>query len=320
MIVYLILFILLLFLELIYFKIADHFNIVDKPNERSSHSRVTLRGGGIVFYFGSLIYFIYSDFSYPWFFIGLSLVAIVSFVDDVVQIRNGIRIMVQFFAVSLIFYELHMLSMNIFQLFVFLTFAVGIINAWNFMDGINGITGGYSMLILGALWYINQYQTAFIANEFLLFTMTSLLVFNIFNFRQKAVCFAGDVGSVSISFIILFCLIKLITVTHNPIYILLLSVYGVDSVLTLVHRLWNKENIFVAHRTHLYQFLSNERKMGHIPVSIGYMVVQFLVIIPVMIVSHEPANVQVITVLLILLTLSSVYVMLKYWILNGKNR
>jgi UDP-N-acetylmuramyl pentapeptide phosphotransferase/UDP-N-acetylglucosamine-1-phosphate transferase len=66
--IYILVFIGLFFLELLYFKVANYFNIIDKPNERSSHSSITLRGGGIIFYFGALIYFIYSGFQYPWFF------------------------------------------------------------------------------------------------------------------------------------------------------------------------------------------------------------------------------------------------------------
>ena len=80
---YLVVFVVLLGVELLYFRVADHFNIIDKPNERSSHTRITLRGGGVVFYVGALVYFVASGFSFPWFMLGLTLIAGVSFVDDV---------------------------------------------------------------------------------------------------------------------------------------------------------------------------------------------------------------------------------------------
>lgn len=76
---YLLIIISLFILELIYFKIADRFNIIDKPNERSSHTQITLRGGGIIFYFGALLFFIISDFQYPYFILGLTLMALISF-------------------------------------------------------------------------------------------------------------------------------------------------------------------------------------------------------------------------------------------------
>ena len=65
MMYYLIVLVLLFGVELFYFKVADKYNIIDKPNERSSHTRITLRGGGVVFYFGALVYFLTSGFEYP---------------------------------------------------------------------------------------------------------------------------------------------------------------------------------------------------------------------------------------------------------------
>lgn len=317
MFTYLSLFIILLILELAYFKMADRFNIVDKPNERSSHSRVTLRGGGIIFYVGILLFFIYSGLQYPWFFAGLSIITIISFLDDLAEVRNLLRIAIHFTAVALLFVELNLFMHGYLLAAIAFIVTIGIINAWNFMDGINGITGGYSLLVLGALWYINQYQVPFISSELILFSMVALVVFNIFNFRKNARCFAGDVGSVSISFIILFCLISLIITSNNPIYILLLSVYGVDSVLTILHRLGKRENIFEAHRSHLYQYLSNEKGFGHLPVSVGYIVVQALFIVPVLVVADMDISMQIISSILILAVLSGVYVAVKWWVFLG---
>ena len=80
---YLIILVLLFLAELFYFRIADKCNIIDKPNERSSHTRITLRGGGIIFYFGVLAYFLTSHFEYPWFMLALTLITFISFVDDI---------------------------------------------------------------------------------------------------------------------------------------------------------------------------------------------------------------------------------------------
>ena len=92
---------LLLFLSLLaYFKIAIYYNIIDKPNHRSAHTIPTLRGGGIIFWFCYLIFFIKNPDGNEYFFIGISLVALISFVDDVMTLHNKIRILAQFSAIS----------------------------------------------------------------------------------------------------------------------------------------------------------------------------------------------------------------------------
>lgn len=277
---YLIIAVLLFVLELLYFKIADKYNIIDKPNERSSHTRITLRGGGVVFYFGVLLYFLFFGFTYPWFFAGLTLIAGVSFVDDIRSVPNRIRLAIHFIAMLLMFYELGLFSGTPFwYILIALIFCTGIINAYNFMDGINGITGGYSLVVLLALIYINRMQVEFIDHSFLYIVFLAVFVFNLFNFRAKAKCFAGDVGAVSIAFILVFALGRLILQTNDWTYIVLLVVYGVDSVLTIIHRLILHENIFKPHRKHVYQLLANELHVPHIVVSTGYGLLQLLIIV-----------------------------------------
>lgn len=275
MILYVILFLVLLLLELLYFIVADRYNIIDKPNERSSHTRITLRGGGIIFYFGALLYFIVSGASYPFFMLGLTLITVISFIDDIGSASRKLRLVVQFSAMLLMFYQWGLFSsFPLWYLLVALICCTGIINAYNFMDGVNGITGGYSFVALLSLLYINENIISFTDTSFILIMILSVLVFNIFNFRTKAKCFAGDVGSVTIAFVILFLMGQLILKTGDLSYIILLAVYGVDSVLTIIHRLKLKENIFDAHRKHAYQILANELKWKHTLVSSLYMVVQ----------------------------------------------
>lgn len=275
MILYVILFLVLLLLELLYFRVADRYNIIDKPNERSSHTRITLRGGGIIFYFGALLYFIVSGASYPFFMLGLTLITVISFIDDIGSASRKLRLVVQFSAMLLMFYQWGLFSsFPLWYLLVALICCTGIINAYNFMDGVNGITGGYSFVTLLSLLYINENIISFTDTSFILIMILSVLVFNIFNFRTKAKCFAGDVGSVTIAFVILFLMGQLILKTGDLSYIILLAVYGVDSVLTIIHRLKLKENIFDAHRKHAYQILANELKWKHTLVSSLYMVVQ----------------------------------------------
>lgn len=98
--IYFIITLLLVLLELAYFRVADRFNIIDKPNLRSSHTLVTLRGGGIVFLFGAWIYAAFFGLDYGWFLLGLSLIGLVSFVDDIHSLPDSARLVVQFWPCS----------------------------------------------------------------------------------------------------------------------------------------------------------------------------------------------------------------------------
>lgn len=298
---YLLILLLLFFLELFYFRIADRFNIIDKPNERSSHTRITLRGGGIIFYLGILIYTVFYGLSYPYFLLGLSLICVISFIDDVHSVPSKIRILFHFSAMLLMFYQWGLFSeFPYWYILIALIFCTGIINAYNFMDGINGITGGYSLIVALTLLYINQKMIYFIAPSFLYVVILSLLVFNIFNFRTKAKCFAGDVGSIGIVFILLFALGMLVLKTGSLYWIILLAVYGVDSILTIVHRLILHENIFQPHRKHAYQIMANELHIPHVKTSIFYMSLQVLVNVGAICVLNEYRWIYFISIITIL--------------------
>ena len=275
---YLIILVLLFLAELFYFRIADKCNIIDKPNERSSHTRITLRGGGIIFYLGALAYFLTNQFEYPWFMLALTLITFISFVDDIRSTSQGLRLVFHFTAMALMFYQWGLFSLPWWTILVALIVCTGIINAYNFMDGINGITGGYSWVVLLALAFINVQIVRFVEEDLIYTMLCAVLVFNFFNFRKKAKCFAGDVGAVSIAFVILFLLGRLILETGDWSYIIFLAVYGVDSVLTIIHRLMLHENIELPHRKHMYQLMANELKIPHVVVSLVYMGVQAVIV------------------------------------------
>lgn len=271
---YLICAVLLVLLELLYFRLADRFDIIDKPNMRSSHTSVVLRGGGVIFLVGVWLYALFFGLHYPWFIFGLTLVGLVSFTDDIRSLPDSVRLVVQFTAMFMMFYQFGILNFHDWWIdLVGLIVCVGIINAYNFMDGINGITGGYSLAVLVPLIYLNR-EYGYIDMPYLYVTGLSLLVFCFFNFRKKARCFAGDVGSISIAFILLFALGKLILQTGDLSYLTLLAVYGADAILTICHRIQLHENLGEAHRKHAYQLMANELKIPHVLVSAIYMVAQ----------------------------------------------
>ena len=276
---YLLILVLLFLAELFYFRIADKCNIIDKPNERSSHTRITLRGRGIIFYLSALTFFLTNQFEYPWFILALTLITFTSFIDDIRSTSQGVRLVFHFTAMALMFYQWGLFSLPWWTLLVALIVCTGIINAYNFMDGINGITGGYSLVILVSLAYVNAEVISFTEQSFIYTMICSVLVFDFFNFRKRAKCFAGDVGSVSIAFVVLFLIGSLILQTKDFSWLVMLTVYGADSVLTIIHRLLLHENIGLPHRKHLYQIMVNELRIPHVVVSLVYMIVQIVIII-----------------------------------------
>lgn len=261
-----------------YLRLARHFGIIDRPNDRSSHTGLTtVRGGGILFFVAAAGAFVYGGFAHPYFFAGLTVVAAVSFMDDIRPLPNRYRIGAQFVGVALLLYQTGPVTNQMGVVAALLIVGVGILNAWNFMDGINGMTAWYSLVCVGTLWFW-QWRSGLSDTDLLLpFAFIALLVFSCVNARRRAVCFAGDVGSVSIGFIILLPLVQTIIRTQTYLPVLLLAVYGVDSVLTILQRLHQRQNIFRAHRLHLFQLLVHTLNWPHLRVSALYALTQFAI-------------------------------------------
>ena len=295
---YIIIFVLLLVAELVYFRIADKCNIIDKPNQRSSHSTIVLRGGGIIFMIGAWVWSAFFGFDYPWFLAGLTLVAGVSFVDDIHSLPDSVRLVAQFAAAAMAFYQLDILHWDMWWIvLVALIVYVGATNVINFMDGINGITAGYALAVLVPLGLLNtnyrelatnlttNYSSivssdgVFVDQSLIVAAIIAAVVFCLFNFRPKgkAKCFAGDVGSIGIAFIMLFLLGNVIIKTGDITWLIFLLVYGVDGCLTIIHRIMLHENLGEAHRKHAYQIMANELKIGHVKVTLLYMAMQLVV-------------------------------------------
>jgi UDP-N-acetylmuramyl pentapeptide phosphotransferase/UDP-N-acetylglucosamine-1-phosphate transferase len=314
---YTILGIILMILMLFYFKVAHRFNIIDKPNLRSSHTEITLRGGGIIFWFSALLYFIQHIENNYFFFTGITLVSLVSFWDDIQSLSNKIRISIHFLAITLIFYDLGLFYLvAIWEILIAYVLAIGLINAYNFMDGINGITGLYTLVVMGSLLYINTKIQLFADGNFIKYAMIASLVFLFFNYRKNAKCFAGDVGSIAIAFWVIYLVLKLILITNSIIWLLFLSIYGVDAICTILHRLYLKQNIFEAHRLHLYQVLSNEYKIQHRLVSLYYALAQ--VVVSVLVIYFYQKGQDLILFAFIIMPLLLVYT-LKFYLLNKNN-
>lgn len=311
---YTILGIILMILMLLYFKVADRYNIIDKPNLRSSHTEITLRGGGIIFWFAALIYFLQNIQTNYFFFTGITLVSLVSFWDDIQSLSNKIRISVHFLAITLIFYDLGIFTLMPFYGVAFAyILAIGLINAYNFMDGINGITGLYTLVVMGSLLYVNKNIQFFFDAVFIKYAIIASLIFLFFNYRKKAKCFAGDIGSIAIAFWVIYLILKLILVTSSLVWLLFLAIYGVDAICTIIHRLYLKQNIFEAHRLHLYQVLSNEYKIQHRLVSLYYAIAQ-IAVSALVIFLHQKVN-DIVLFAIVISPLLLLYT-LKFYLVN----
>jgi UDP-N-acetylmuramyl pentapeptide phosphotransferase/UDP-N-acetylglucosamine-1-phosphate transferase len=313
MLIYISIILLLIAVILVYFRIADRFNIIDKPNKRSSHSHVTIRGGGIIFPLAALLWFFLWGFHETIAIGGLILIAVISFVDDLNPISGLLRITVHIIAASLLFYETGIFTLPWYFIALAYIAIVGWINAFNFMDGINAITPFYSFIALGTFFFMNR-ELNFARENLITILIIAVLIFSFFNARKRAKTFAGDVGSVSLAFILAWLMVLLMLRTGNPAYIMFFVVYGIDSIYTIIHRLIRKENIFVAHRFHLYQLLANELNWPHVLVAAVYALIQLLLNIAIITLNnHGLLTLQVFASILVIF--SAAYILLRINIL-----
>ena len=311
--IYGIIFVILLALELAYFKIADKFNIIDKPNERSSHSTIVLRGGGIIFLLSLWIWSAFFGFQYLWVLLAVSLIAGVSFIDDIRSLPDSVRLVAQFIAMVMMFYQLDILHWDMWWIvFLVLIVCVGASNVINFMDGVNGITGAYAMASLLPLALLNS-TIGFVDQSFIYVVILADVVFCLFNFRPKgkAKCFAGDVGSIGVAYILLFMIGSLVLATGDVTYLIFLLVYGVDGVLTICHRILLHENLGEAHRKHAYQLMANELKIGHVKVSSLYAIMQLVISLGFIYLCPETMAAHWIYLVSVIIILAIAYILFK---------
>ncbi len=325
--------VILIIAELLYFRIADKCNIIDKPNERSSHTKVVIRGGGIIFVIGLWVWSAFFGFQYPWMLAAVTLAAGISFVDDIHSLPDSVRLVVQFVAMGLLFWQI-VQSLGFaggeFAWWVWaligiaaLIVCVGATNIYNFMDGINGITAGYSLAVLVPLLLANRMSDLagqFVDGSLIVVVVLSVLVFSFFNFRpkNKAKCFAGDVGSVGMAFILLFLIGCLIMKTRDITWLIFLLVYGIDGCCTIVHRVMLHENLGEAHRKHAYQLMANELGMSHVVVALIYMALQLAISLVMVYLIPNTVLAHWIYLIVVALVLAGAYVlfMKKYYHLH----
>lgn len=315
MIEYITIAIILLAFEYAFFIFAKRLRIVDRPHHQSSHSGVVVRGGGVVFYMAFLIWSLSHSLQWGGGLLGLTIMAGVSFIDDIHSTSPKIRLICQFIAIFVMFDHSGLLKNSLHVIIILAIACVGAMNIYNFMDGINGMTGGYSLVVSLALLYTNTYMVHFAPQSLLLFVIISIIIFNLFNFRCRAKCFAGDVGSLSIGFIIVYFVLILALRGHSMSWIAMLSVYLVDGGLTILHRIFLRDNLMKPHKKHAYQIMANELHMPHLLVSGIYMGLQAICCATFIMCPGYPAFFAIVGTL----TIMYLAFMRRYYYLHGKS-
>lgn len=253
-------------------------SLIDIPNERSSHVVPTPRGGGLGFIVGFAVsllvlpFFQISNVS-PDYFLGLVLVplAIIGFLDDRYNLPSSLRYTVQLSAaiIAVVHYGsfpqpwLDSFGMGGIVLAMGLT-AIGftaLINFYNFMDGLDGFITSVTAIQLGFIaFYLNQ--------PLWYFLIAALLGFLCWNWPPAKI-FMGDVGSTVLGAVIAITLIQVQDPTLAWSSLAITLPITADTIYTLVVRLTRRENIFQAHRTHIFQRLQ-QSGWSHAQVTLTY--------------------------------------------------
>ena len=300
---YIIAFITIVALELLYFWVAGRMNIVDRPNERSSHRKPVLLGGGIIFWLAVLFWSLTHGLAYGSFVVGLSMLAIVSYVDDLRPLPSWLRMIVQAGAVVVSFWG-DIYALELWQLVLFVVLFMGVLNVYNFMDGINGMLAGYSLVATGTFLFIDIFMRRFIELDLAVTVVFSVLVFGFFNFRKKARCFSGDVGSICMGLIVLFLMVRYVQSVPgtglNVSRICFIIVFLADGLLTVAKRFLSGRNILEAHREHAYETMVNELGIPHLYVSGGYALLQLIINVGYLLVEDKNLYTLVVALLLVL--------------------
>lgn len=257
-------FIFLIAAELFYIPIARRNSWTSARNNRTDGHPITVIGGGFIFFVSILLY----SFGIGWLyeppqvmanmFVGITMLAACSFLDDILQLKVWIRLVVQFVAVMFLAFQFNLVELPFWMLVIYMICSVGMINGYNFMDGINGITAAYSLSVLGVFLWINLSVEHFTSGLLLVFAIMGVLVFAYFNFRRHAIVFAGDVGAICMGYIVVTILTFYILQEKELSSIIFLIVYIVDVVMTILRRIVEKENIFRPHHKHIYQLLNRQ--------------------------------------------------------------
>lgn len=272
----------------VFLRLAHKYGLQDHPVGRSSHRQPTVTGMGVIIMLAFVLYLFWQPFVLPPLFVmGFLLLTTISLIDDIYFLKHSVRLAFQILGVILIVLQLPFQSSGYEVIALGLAavvFGVGVLNAYNFMDGINGMLTLHAILLLSSMLWLNEHLVDlegnginFSSSGFIMSIIIPLLIFGFFNIRKNAIAFMGDVGSIGIAFVILFLMYSLVLASGNYIYLLLFATFGADAGLTVCYKLILRENIFVPHRDFLFKKLVHLGRKSHLSVSFGYFAVQMVI-------------------------------------------
>ena len=300
-------------ISLLYKKIANDLNILSVKNHRSLHELPTPSGGGIVFSLLSILAFLLIFWNLQLteelllaLVIGGFTATLFGFVDDIKNIRIKVKLIIQFsLACWAVFclYSSELLSLGLTPLYItipiLLLFMVWMMNAYNFVDGIDGMAASGSIFISLALAltvFLNDGPTEIIAIFILMaFTIIGFILFN----WPPASIFMGDAGSVFLGYTL--GVLLLFTVLNNDISIWIwLTVFGyffADTMVTQIIRVVLVKKWYLAHRSHAYQNLARITK-SHLKVTSGVILYNIIWILPLTILSVLQPEMEILAAIL----------------------
>lgn len=277
---------------------AQALNLIDMPNQRSSHSIPKARGGGIAIaltFFMALLYLNSAGLLEFNFFVAAlgagAVVALSGFVDDFIDVSVRWRLLSHFFAAIWALYWLGGLP----PLLVFgFTFDLGVIghvltavyivwllNLYNFMDGIDGLASIEAICVCagGALLYVLLGEPTLALVPVLL--AAAVAGFLCWNFPPARI-FMGDAGSGFLGLILAVLSLQAAWFKTELLWswVILLGVFVVDATFTLLRRLVRGDKVYQAHRSHAYQYAA--RQCGaHRPVTLAVMLINLFWLLPI---------------------------------------
>ncbi len=286
----------------------------DEPTSRSSHNKVTPKGGGI----GIVVAFLITAINLAMpitFWLPLGILAVLSFRGDQTEISPEIRLLLQLILAGILVFGTRMVGFgNVITVSIALftiVFVVGTANFFNFMDGINGIAGISGAVGFGLMGFaiIKEHTEMGLLCVFMVLACLGFLPFNI----PRARVFMGDVGSILLGsvFADLACMAAHSLLDFISLVSFLFPFYS-DELTTMIVRLFSGENLARPHRRHLYQLLANECQIPHWRISIGYGLLQLLIGVNVLWV--KPLGVEV--VLAVLSCWFTIFMLFSFYVRN----
>ncbi|MTI09301.1 glycosyltransferase family 4 protein [Rhodospirillaceae bacterium RKSG073] len=266
-----------------------HKAIMDHPNERSSHTVPTPRGGGIVVTGMTLLtwcWFAYESQNWLAFVPAIASLglAIISWLDDLIDLSAGRRLLLQLIAVFIGYYwiaETGSVTQGLLPIWaewvIFSFFWAGFVNFYNFMDGIDGISGVETIAISLGLFLIAS-QLGVLSEIYIvsIYIAAIALGFLMVNWHPAKI-FLGDVGSIPLGYLLGALLLHLAAKGYWVSALILPAYYLCDAGLTLTKRLLKKEKIWHAHKQHFYQ-QATQKGFSHAKVSLAIACVNILLV------------------------------------------